>query len=180
MVEFTIVKSSILKTLFICLYRPPDTKNQEWSQALETMSEQIELAQAHSNYQRIVMGGDVNFKDLKWDKDGYLDFEKHMTKQMEEFSVIITQNFLNNLVLKPTRGENILDLVLTNDPQSFMNIDMDYNAKFSDHYLVSIQTKLMIEHKKEVNNLNYLNCITEFNWRQGDEKDWKKYHDSIN
>ena len=74
-VEFIIMKSSILKTLFICLYRPPDTKNQEWSQALETLSEQIELAQAHSNYQRIVMDVDVNFKDCKWNKEGYLDFE---------------------------------------------------------------------------------------------------------
>ena len=59
------------------------------------------------------MGGHLNFKDINWDSDGHIDFEKHMTKQMDEFSVLVTQNFLNYLVLKPTRGESILDIVLT-------------------------------------------------------------------
>ena len=144
MVEFLIVKSNVLKALFICLYRPPDTKNQDWSQSLEKLSEKIKLAQAHNNYQRIVLGGDINFKDLEWDNDGHIDFEMHMKKQMDDFSVLITQSFLNNLFLKPTRGEGILDLVLTNDAQSFLGVSNDYNAKFSDHFIVSIETKLMI------------------------------------
>ena len=47
-----------------------------------------------------------------------------------------------------------------------MKINIDYNAKFSDQYLVSIQTKQMIEHKKYVTSPLYLPNIPEFNRMQ--------------
>ena len=64
-VEFIVVKSSILDSLFISIYRPPSTNNDEWMHALTSLDSEIKLAQAHGRFQRIYIGGDFNFGSLR-------------------------------------------------------------------------------------------------------------------
>ena len=65
MVEYVVVKSSIIDSLFISVYRPPGTNNIEWKQALTSLDREIKIAQSNGKYQRIFMGGDFNFPNLK-------------------------------------------------------------------------------------------------------------------
>ena len=52
-VEALIVKCKILDALFINIYRPLDTKDKEWSDALEKIDESIRLSQANGDYRSI-------------------------------------------------------------------------------------------------------------------------------
>ena len=55
-VEYVVVKSSIIDTLFISVYRPPGTNNIEWKEALNSLDNEIKLAQSHGKFQRIFNG----------------------------------------------------------------------------------------------------------------------------
>ena len=48
------------------------------------------------------------------------------------------QNFLVQYCLTPTRGENILDLILTNNQILINNYTTKVNQKFSDNYLLKV------------------------------------------
>ena len=48
------------------LYRPPDTKNDEWLEALYKLSEIIEMTQSHGGYDTVNISGDFRFKNLTW------------------------------------------------------------------------------------------------------------------
>ena len=151
-------------------------KDSEWIKAVESLKKEVENAQSHGGYQRIILGGDLNFKNLKWDQEGYVDIDVCMSRQMELFSVLLNNNFLFNLVTKPTRGENILDLVCTNDKDLCVNMETEYNDKFSDHNMIKICTKLaMVDVDDEADNVEYLTNIPQFNWRNGSNDEWIKY-----
>ena len=49
-VEVVIVACKKLDTLFISVYRPPSTVNNEWKQAVEFIMNTVELSQSHHNH----------------------------------------------------------------------------------------------------------------------------------
>ena len=100
---------------------------------------------------------------------------------MEEFSMILTDNFLVNMVDKPTRGCNILDKMCTNDPDCCLGTEITHNVKFSDHNLVSIMTNLSVMRTaSSENNLAYVTKIPYFNLRSGGVKEWEQYCENLN
>ena len=58
----------------------------------------------------------------------------------ELFSDVLSDNFLNQMVLQPTRGDNILDLILTN--HSDMVSDVEVGESISDHNIVTFKTNV--------------------------------------
>lgn len=46
---------------------------------------------------------------------------------------VTLDNFLSQLVVHPTRGKNVLDLVFTNCPESFSDIQIADNLLETDH-----------------------------------------------
>ena len=65
--ETLIVTCKELKLIFVCAYRPPSTRNEEWAQAIENLNIQIEMVQANGGYDTIIFGGDMNFPHLIWE-----------------------------------------------------------------------------------------------------------------
>ena len=123
-------------TLFVCMYRPPSTSNEEWSQALFNVNEAIELAQSNDGYETIIMAGDYNFPDIK-QEENFPRFDLNLNTQEENFVNFICDHNLMNYVSSPTRNGNILDLVLTNDTGLILDTKIDLNRNFSDHNTVS-------------------------------------------
>ena len=152
-VETLIVTCKKLNTIFICIYRPLSTKNDEWSQALDKLNEQICMIQSNSGYDSIICGGDMNFLNLKWEENlPMIDLE--LSYQEESFvSFMFSQNLMN-YVNKPTRNENILDLVLTNNYDMITSTHIDVNNGFSDHNTVTC--KLNITFSDADNSDNHL------------------------
>ena len=76
------------------------------AQALVRFDKDLKNAQAYGNFQRIFMGGDFIFPNLKWDGNGKIEIDIHMNKQMEDFSILLNEYYLLNKVNPATRGNN--------------------------------------------------------------------------
>ena len=179
--EYVLVKSRRLDTLFICVYRPPDTTNEEWSQASTNLLQDVKLAQAYGGYQRVILGGDLNFKDICWDQYGQMVLGTSSSKQIGDFSNLCNKLYLTNVVDKNTRGSNLLDLVMTSDRDWRLGYEVETNISYSDHNLVTIRlTVNLVEEICHTDNLEYPNEIPLYNWRGGSPVDWSKYEERCN
>ena len=88
------------KTVLGVLYRAPDclTINNE---AMYSLINKV-------GKENVVIMGDFNFPELKWSA-------RSNTLHEHPFITCINDNFLEQMVDKPTRGENVLDLILCSD-----------------------------------------------------------------
>ena len=179
-IEYVIVKVKKLDAIIISLYRPPDTVNNEWNHAIKSLVNDINLCQSNGTYERIILGGDINMSKLHFDDNGFIIYENNMTQQSEKFTEISNNLCLFNIIDKPTRGDKILDLVMTNDKDIFTHVEMEHNQKFSDHNLMTIGLSFDINSKtKNTDNLEYPNEIPLYNWRYGTKENWDKYRESL-
>ena len=62
----------------MAIYRPPDTSVSEWKMAVDALSEEIDMIQAHGAYQRVLIGGDINFKNLLWNIYGEMMIQGYL------------------------------------------------------------------------------------------------------
>jgi hypothetical protein len=67
------------------------------------------------------------------------------------FAKAIRDNFLWQLIDVPTRDNNILDLVLTNIPHKFRNIEVFQDVIKTDHKLVEFVLDFNIAKKPKIN-----------------------------
>ena len=100
------------------------------------INEAIELAQANDVYETILVSVDFNFPDLKWEEN-LPRIDLNLRAQEENFVNFISEHNLLNYVMSPTRNDNILDFVLTNDSDLIMNTLVEINVSFSDHNTVN-------------------------------------------
>ena len=97
-------------------------------------------------------------------------------KQQEELFLFCSRFLLSNLVDKPTRGNNLLGVVLSNDRDLLLRCDMIENFNFSDHKLVKLTLTVdTSEEIKQTANLEYPSKIPLYNWRQGTTDQWEEY-----
>lgn len=101
----------------------------------------------------IVVMGDFNFEDsIDW-------INNTCSAKGKLFLDCITKNFLHQHVVKPTRGNNILDLVITSDIDLVKNLEVGENFGNSDHYIIRFD--LAVTYVKENNR-------RKFNYAKGD------------
>ena len=110
LVKYTLSKIHVLfkcfnkSFVFGVFYRPlaSDTR------CLEILQKNLEHQTPQAD---IILVGDFNLKDV--DRNNRLML--NISVDYELFSDILSDNFLSQMVLQPTRGNTILDLVLTNN-----------------------------------------------------------------
>ena len=120
------------KPLHICsLYRPPDTS------CSSIISLKNCLSQLHTedseNSPCLLVGGDFNFPDISW-QDGYTHINPspiYGTDTNKLFVDTINDHGLEQLISAPTRGNNILDLLLCSHPSLISNVEIA--PGISDH-----------------------------------------------
>ena len=101
----------------------------------------------------ILQTGNLNFPSLTWPKrkiymNEVIESRKgDSNKQAELFLEYCDTNFLEPFIPTPTRGQNILDLVLCNNSSIINNYTTIVNRKFSDHFSVKIW--LNVNYNKE-------------------------------
>ena len=97
-------------------------------------------------------------------------------RQQEELFMFCNRFLLSNLVDKPTRGNNLLDVVLASDRDLLLRCDTIFNSKFSDHNLVKLTLTVDTSGEtKQTANLEYPSRIPLYNWRQGTSDQWEDY-----
>ena len=126
--------SSPSKSMLICAYRPPDTSITRFQQMLIFLQNYID----RNPNNEITILGDFNFPDICWTDKTINSPSKENSESEEIFLSFMTKHFLTQLVNKPTRKHNVLDLILSNSNNILQQVTSEENAELSDHNLVEI------------------------------------------
>ena len=179
--EALLIKCKKLDIVFGVLYRPPSTTVEEWNQCSKAVEEELDLIQAHGDYRTVVLMGDFNFPNLKWN-DRLLRIEQDMTRQQETFARLVNKYCLLNVVDIPTRGSNVLDLILTNAEDLFGNTRVEESGTLSDHKWVISDIDISLTRTDDASSETpiYLTKIPNYNWKKGSVEQWDNYQEILN
>ena len=127
-----IALNSCQTLLFIVCYRSPSEI--DFIPKFKSLLDPLQL----DKYRGVFIVGDFNYPGIEWiDGSG---FTNSITSEEQQFASLIMDLYLFQLVDRPTRKKNILDLVITNSPSTVSSIDSGpYFAEAglpSDHYPV--------------------------------------------
>ena len=131
------IKEGNEKLLMGLVYRPPNLSRE----ATLTLLDEIRRACTH---RRVCVMGDFNFRSVDWEL-------MVGSSEAEDFLTVIQDNFLKQVIEEPTRGNSILDLVLTNRDNMVREVEIGEHLGNSDH--CEIRFKLSWEEKEQRVNL---------------------------
>ena len=113
-VEIKIHSSTAL--VGVC-YRPPNQNAEQVDNFLDSLETSLSSIPVKVN-QTIVLLGDFNDRCISWDSD-------HNASELGMRLVHLVQSLnFSQLVSSPTRNNNLLDLLITDSPAYFMNVDV--------------------------------------------------------
>ena len=181
--EALAVKIKVLDLIFATIYRPPASKSQEFEEILTEVQKAIELeCQSDPKIVNIVLTGDYNLPWIQWDKcdvRSEKDLNSNSSDKIQSNKLIdvMGELFLTNHILSPTRGRNILDLVLTNNPKMASNPTISPCALLSDHSQIEFefdhQYRLPIAPKKLTQP--YFMATYKYELESASKEDWFRY-----
>jgi ribonucleases P/MRP protein subunit RPP40 len=106
-------------TVGIC-YRRPDASEEMTTRLIKSIQDNI-------SKQTLIMG-DFNFRDLVWEEDSTSG-----GGMREDFQEMMSDLFLTQHVKEPTRGSNILDLVISTEAEMVEDLTVAVPVSNSDH-----------------------------------------------
>ena len=146
--ELLITELNEISTTLICFYRPPDTTKDEFADVLTKAKTYLNNHPIND----IIVTGDFNFPpDIvvwKATEDGVIPFATPMRsderkdarkEQFQDLMTFTNEFFLQQVISKPTRGANILDLVFSNSPHR-LHSPLIAAIPTSDHNLIQLKT----------------------------------------
>ena len=152
------IKSS--NTILACVYRPPDTSEDSNRDLLQFLSSYIHRV-SKGDHMDIIITGDINLPGINW-HDLTIKRDSDF-KSAQALMSFMAEHLLSQYVDTPTRGNNILDLLLTNNSNLTLHITAE-DTCLSDHRLVTVLTKQSMKplppkpkptfHKHTFRNLN--------------------------
>lgn len=155
---FITVGNNNNKSLVGVCYRPPDS--------LSTDDEGLYEILHKASSEKCVIMGDFNFSELHWDKLNTISDEHSFVKSVND-------NYLEQLVDKPTRGNNILDLILTNDDTMVQNVNVGEPFGTSDHNIIRFELIISCaDNKINFPKYNYFHADYDKIRNYLDDKDW--------
>ena len=177
-----ILKIDDLNCVTAAVYRPPDCPTPSFKKVLDKLQAFID-DKLEENCE-IYLTGDFNLPNLEWNTMTTNGSQGKATKEAAELLLdFMSKNFLSQIVNQPTRGNNILDLVLTNRVH-YICETTSTDTSLSDHNLVSVvlvydawRNKNYGHRVKEAEDFNYFSLnlmkadldginddLTEVNW----------------
>ena len=121
------IKEGAQSVVLGLVYRPPNASDEINS----SIWQEINRA---GRYSQVCVTGDFNYRDINWDL-------MVGNREAEEFLQVIQDNFLKQLVLEPTRVNNILDLILTNREEAISQVEIGGKLGNSDHSEIRFDIK---------------------------------------
>merc|ERR1712030_179462 len=163
-------------------YRTWDTKRNEFKVIIDSLKS-ILNENDNQNY-TIILSGDFNFRFVEWNRNqsGACSYRykqgtsKEEKDQFLDLMEVCDDQYLVQIIEEPTRGENTLDLIFTNEVSLIKDIEVNKSNK-SDHSRVEISTNFII--KEENMQKPHNNKITEVKAVNFHESniDWNKVKD---
>ena len=161
----------------ICVYRPPNCNDVSHEQICKL----FDITQ--QNYNSSIIIGDFNLPNFNWKEYTFPSYPKSYALLYDS----IIKNSFSQLINKPTRNNNIIDLLFTNEKQLLSNINIgDYFGLYkniSDHYSVSFNVNIEKYPCKQIlksNNFDFNNAniklikyhLSRFNWEYLNSNDY--------
>ena len=118
------------KWLLVCCYRPPDSNDMS---DLRSFADNL-----FPSYDKIIIAGDFNLPNISWTDGNYTS----SGSLSQNFCDILDDYFMSQLCLTPTRESNILDLLITNQPEQVSFIDICSPTDLgmsSDHKIIQFK-----------------------------------------
>ena len=126
-----------LDSIIINVYRPPKTPTSNFRNLIEEIKTTI------NNYEvnkEIVLVGDFNFPQINWENE---TMQGSSSKEDKEQATLLLELMKNNyfcqIIQHPTRGNNILDLVMIRNWDLIHSYEI-VKTLFSDHNFITIKT----------------------------------------
>ena len=184
--EIIAIKIPEIQTINIVVYRPPKTKLQEFEVILNKIQE------IFSNLDKpdptIILSGDFNFPFVNWKRmpnnscsweyisntNATIDEKQQFEKLME----ICNNQCMLQTIEEPTREENTLDLIFTNEVSLITMIEVN-KTKLSDHNMIEITTNYTIDEQPQIEETENLNSILRSINFQTKSIKWKGINDCI-
>ena len=152
-------------TAKICIanvYRPPSAIHSSFNKAINFLDDAYRSLEDESF--QLWMVGDFNFPNIDWSS---LSVNPGGSADSTQSSLLLlnfmSKHFLNQYVSSPTRGNNILDLFLTNNEYLVTNISSN-TSDLSDHNMVDV----MLSFNPTDSNRSHLNVFDENEFRSLD------------
>lgn len=144
-----ICTASKSKHLLCCCYRPPNVDSKCW---LDKFS--LFLSKAATRYSNMLICGDFNLPKIHWELP-----EQTTTGADEvEFTELLSDYYLTQVNTKPTRGDNVLDLVITSAPnqvESVAVLDPAQSGVLTDHSAITFLLETSIKAPPKVKRTVY-------------------------
>lgn len=99
------------------------------------------LDNLHPPTPTIVLTGDLNFPNINWESESIYSGSGDTRDQAESLLRFAEEHCLTQIIHKPTRRNNILDIVITNNENLFYEFTVQ-PTNLSDHIL-SLTTNLL-------------------------------------
>jgi hypothetical protein len=157
------------------IYRPPDCPKQAFTEILDAVKNTTNDIN-HLKPDILIMG-DFNFPRLQWPNGKLISGgTKTEQEQVKSLLQLMDAFFLNQYILEPTRGNNILDLALSNNEQLIHHY-LSTPTVLSDHNILDI-TLNYSQNRVTTNNFEENKApLSKFNYNNAD---WDKMNQALN
>ena len=147
--EVVAIKIKEINIINIVIYRPPDTNLITFRKVIDKIKHKLAVMDAPEP--TVLITGDFNFPFIEWKKNetnacnwrkkttdhGTTDQQKQFNKLLE----VTDKHHLVQMIEEPTREENTLDLIFTNNPEIITQLDISKTI-MSDHNIIEVTTNL--------------------------------------
>lgn len=138
-VEYVILYINKWKILLCSVYRPPRCQSENMLEVLKTI--ESEARKLGAPEPTILINGDFNFPDIQWNETMIYGGTTSDRVQANALFTMMDNLMLKQIIRIPTRGDNILDLFLTNDEDLISDVRAE-DIDISDHRLMLVETTL--------------------------------------
>ena len=161
-----------LNVTIVAVYRPPDTTKVLFKEALTEIERYLtDISKQKSD---LLIMGDLNFPNVNWDtKTAKSGCSKNDKDCFSDLCKVMEDHFLIQVIDKPTRKDNLLDIVLTNSSDLVKRVTTE-DTVMSDHRLVMCQLGY-----RELEKVEEDIARTGFNALNLHKADWEKINSEL-
>ena len=127
-----------MNTFTAVIYRLPDAPIESFKETLRLLQQKLDDMTTGNRTPDLYIMGDFNLPTVDWEFPDHSQCQSLVEQQAaRDLLDFMNKNFLAQVVLKPTRGRNTIDLVLTNKSQDIIETNVT-ETQMSDHKLVQL------------------------------------------
>ena len=180
-----ILKIHQMNLLLVNIYRPPGCKSALFNQTLEAVKSTIKNIEEYDQaVPSILVFGDFNFPNINWKCGSGIFRSSSSSKSGEERSQaealinFAEDFFLDQLIRHPTRNNNILDLIFTNDHQLIRDYNIICNNQLSDHYIIKFGVTCTSKKtcSEKISKSFYETNLNEYDFYNASEELWLRFN----